>query len=102
MATAGERAAVGAEEARMEGRGVGGQAAEAAEMAAAGRTGRTGRRRHRLPGQNRSRSSSLSSSDEEGLRRHHHGLAEGVRTVVSNEGEAYCPNPNIRDLVSNA
>jgi hypothetical protein len=45
---------------------------------------------------NRSRSSSLSSSDEEGLRRHH-GV-EGVRTIVSNEGEAFCPNPNTRNL----
>lgn len=84
----------------MEGRGVGGQAVEAAELAA---KGRTGRRRHRLPGQEGLRDGSLSSSDGEGIgRRHHHGLTEGVRTVVSNEGEAYCPNPNIRDLVSNA
>lgn len=93
----GERAALGREEARMEGKGVVGQGVDAAKAAA---TGRVGRRRTRLPGQqglNRSRSSSLSSSDEEGLRRHH-GV-EGVRTIVSNEGEAFCPNPNTMNLV---
>lgn len=96
MATVGERAALGREEARMEGKGVVGQGVDAAKAAA---TGRVGRRRTRLPGQtglNRSRSSSLSSSDEEGLRRHH-GV-EGVRTIVSNESEAFCPNPNTMNL----
>lgn len=107
MTTAGERAAMGAETARMEGKGAGGQAVDAAEAAATGRTGRTRHRRTRLPGHSRSvsrssSSSSLSSSDEESMRRrgHHHGV-EGVRTIVSNEGEAYCPNPNLRNLVSN-
>lgn len=106
MATAGERAAMGAETARMEGKGVGGQAVDAAQAAATGRMGRPRHRRTRLPGHSRSvsrsSSSSLSSSDEESMRRrgHHHG-AEGVRTIVSNEGEAYCPNPNARHLVSN-
>jgi hypothetical protein len=104
MATTGERAAIGAEEARLEGRGPVGEAVEGAEMAEAGRTGRRARRGDRLPG-HRSRSRSLSDG-EGGLgrrhRHHHGGLGEGVRTIVSNEGEAYCPNPNIRDLVSNA
>jgi hypothetical protein len=98
MATAGERAAIGAETARMEGRGAAGQGMEAAKAAATGRVGRPRHRRVRLPGQSRSRSvsSSLSSSDEESMRRRHG--AEGVRTVVSNEGEAFCPNPNARNL----
>lgn len=100
METAGERAAIGAETARMEGRGAAGQGMEAAKAAATGRVGRPRHRRVRLPGQSRSRSvsSSLSSSDEESMRRRHG--AEGVRTVVSNEGEAFCPNPNARNLVS--
>lgn len=105
MATAGERAELGAETARMEGKGVGGEAVDAAKAAATGRVGRPRHRRTRLPGHSRSvsrssSSSSLSSSDEESLRRRghgHHGV-EGVRTVVSNEGEAYCPNPNLRNL----
>lgn len=99
MATAGERAAIGAETARMEGKGVGGQAVDAAKTAATGRVGRPRRRHVRLPGHSRSvsRSTSASSSDDEGRR--HHGLhPEGVRTVVSNEGEAYCPNPNMHNL----
>lgn len=116
MATVGERAAMGAEVAHMEGKGPGGEAVDAAKAAVTGRVGRPRRRHVRLPGHSRSvsRSTSASSSDEESrLRRghhhlhhdhhgvddvhHHHGV-EGVRTVVSNEGEAYCPNPNIRHL----
>ena len=90
--TAGERAAIGAEDARMRGRGRVGEAVEGAELAAEGRRGL----RNQVPGEGFGDGSVL----DEGRGPHHFGLNEGVRTIVSNEGEAYCPNPNIRDLVS--
>lgn len=113
MATATERAAIGAEEARMEGKGPGGRAAEAARNAATGRDQRVV-----LPDGVHHDGAHLVGHDgahvgDRGLLDHHHHDNVGIlghteeemarlriRTHISHEGEAYCPNPNIRDLVS--
>lgn len=106
MATATERAALGAEEGRREGKGPAGRAADAAKAAATGRGDHPG-------------VASLDNGDnilvaDRGLLDHHHHSHNGgmlghteeemaklrTRTLVTHEGEAYCPNPNIRDLVS--
>jgi len=127
MATA-ERAAVGAEKARLEGRGPVGQTAEAAKNAATGRDGvgvgsgvgapvtargdsivgggpavgsaapgtlGTGVESRGFPGHHRRSSSAgsgLMERTEEELARLRN------RTQITHEGEAYCPNPNLRDL----
>lgn len=128
MATA-ERAAVGAEKARLEGRGPVGQTAEAAKNAATGTDGLgvgsgvgapgtargdliaggpavgsgapgtlgTGVESRGFPGHHRRSSSAgsgLMERTEEELARLRN------RTQITHEGEAYCPNPNLRDLVS--
>lgn len=142
MATA-ERAAVGAEKARLEGRGPVGQTAEAAKNAATGRDGvgvgssgvgapltprgdsvvggpavgapvvtargdsvvggpavgsgvPGGVESRGFPGHHRRSSSAgsgLMERTEEELARLRN------RTQITHEGEAYCPNPNLRDLV---
>ncbi|KAG0589953.1 hypothetical protein M758_1G057800 [Ceratodon purpureus] len=113
MATATQRAAIGAEEARMEGKGPGGRAAEAARNAVTGRD---------QPGVGpfndgvHHDGTHLAGVDgthvgERGLFDHHHhengGMLEHTeeemarlrnRTHITHESEAYCPNPNIRDL----
>lgn len=129
MATA-ERAAVGAEKARLEGRGPVGRTAEAAKNVATGRDGvgvgssgvgtpgtasgdsivggpavgsaapgtlGTGVEGRGIPGHHRRSSSAgsgLMERTEEELARLRN------RTQITHEGEAYCPNPNLRDLVS--
>lgn len=107
MAAVTERATVGAETARMEGKGVVGRTAEAAINVATGRDGphypldRTGE-------------TTGTGVDYDGLgNRSEYYNGEGVmgrteeemarlrnRTEITREGEPYAPNPNIRDLVS--
>jgi len=116
MATATERAAVGAEEAKLEGKGVVGQAVEAA------RNVRTGRDESGdlAPGHNNGVGlghNNGTTVGDRGLLDHHHRHGTGVggnylgnteeemarlrlKTHITHEGDAYCPNPNIRDLVS--
>lgn len=112
MATATERATMGAEAARMEGKGLGGRAAAAAAAAAD---------RNHQPGMGPLNDGlhydgtplahDATSVGDRGLLDHHHHHAGGVlghteeemarlrtRTHITHEGEAYCPNPNIRDL----
>lgn len=107
--TATERAETGAETAREEGKGVGGQAVEAAKNVVTGRD---------EPGVPDAAVVDRSSGVvEPGVAAstsaisHHHHHDNGVlgrteeefaklrtRTHITHEGEAYCPNPNIRDL----
>ena len=158
--TATQKAAAGAEEARMEGKGVGGQAAEAAKNVVTGRDGplkrppgmvgatdldrpgmaNTEMNRPGMLGSEMDRPGMLGSEmnrpgmvgphaggvgtdlNGDGIADrgimgpgHHHnhhtngGLMERTeeeiarlrnRTQITHEGEAYCPNPNLRDLVS--
>jgi len=154
MATATERAAIGAQEARMEGKGPGGQAAEGLRNIATGRDdglpGRNGNgpfnnnvgerglghtgagpfnntvedRDLRHPGAgpfDNGRERGLFDRDHdhhhggilgnhEGMTGHHNGGMLGhteeemarlrTKTHITSEGDAYCPNPNVRDLVS--
>ena len=111
MATATDRAAIGAEEARMEGKGPGGRAAEAAKNAVTDRD-------QRAVGPFNDGTHDLAGRDgthvgDRGLFNHHHhdngemlGHTEEEMARLRNhshvtyESEAYCPNPNIRDLVS--
>lgn len=142
-----QKAAAGAEEARMEGKGVGGQAAEAAKNVVTGRDGPLKRPpgmvgasdldRPGMANTDMSRPGMLGSEmnrpgmvgphaggvgtdlNGDGIADrgimgpgHHHtngGLMERTeeeiarlrnRTQITHEGEAYCPNPNLRDLVS--
>lgn len=115
MATATERAAIAAEEARIEGKGPGGRAADAAAAAA---TGRVDHNRGVGPFNDGVHHDGMhlgpdgTRVGDRGLVGHHHhnggvlGHTEEemarlrTRTHVTHEGEAYCPNPNIRDLVS--
>lgn len=122
MATATERAAIGAEEARMEGRGPGGRAAEAARNVATGRdqpgvgpinngVGNTGvgpvnngttvgdrglldHRDHRRGGVLGGHHGDMLGNTEEEFARLR------TKTHITAEGDAYCPNPNLRDLVT--
>jgi len=98
--TPAERAAIGAETARLEGRGPAGEAMEAAKNVA---TGRDDLPRSALEGIS-------SSSSSNGAGPHHNGAGLlgrteeelshlRLRTQITHEGEAYCPNPNIKDLV---
>lgn len=112
MAAVTERATVGAETARMDGKGVVGRAAEAAMNVATGRDGphypldRTGE-------------TTGTGVEYDGLGNRsdfidtHHYNGEGImgrteeemarlrnRTEITREGEPYAPNPNMRDLVS--
>lgn len=148
--TATQKAAAGAEEARMEGKGVGGQAVEAAKNVVTGRdgplkrppgmVGATDLDRPGMMGSEMNRPGMLGSEmnrpglvgphaggvgtdlngdgiPDRGIMGpgHHHnhhangGLMERTeeeiarlrnRTQITHEGEAYCPNPNLRDLVS--
>lgn len=124
MATATERAAIGAEEARMEGRGAGGQAAEAARNVATGRDDvqpgmaapynngvrRTGAVAGPINGTTTVGDRGLLDHHNRDHHHHHHGAFLGnteeemarlrLKTHITHEGDAYCPNPNIRDLVS--
>lgn len=130
MATAKERAALGAQEARLEGKGVVGQGVEGLENIATGRddglpdragTGPLGNtvgdrglgytetgpfdhdRGFLDRDHDRHRGGIL--GNREG---HHHGGMLGnteeemarlrTRTHITAEGDAYCPNPNVRDL----
>lgn len=117
MATATERAAIGAEEARLEGRGPVGRASEAAKNVA---TGRDDGLLNRPPGAGVGPVGTGVGSGvgtgfgpdgvtDRGVMggRHHEGLMERTeeevarlrnRTQITHEGEAYCPNPNLRDL----
>ena len=101
-----ERAETGAETARMEGKGAAGQAAEAARNAATGRDEPAVVDRSAgviEPG------AAASTSTASHLHHHHDNGVLGrteeelaklrTRTHITHEGEAYCPNPNIRDLV---
>ena len=118
--TATERAAIGAEEGRLEGRGPVGRASEAAKNVATGRDDI--RPLNRPPGAGVGPvGTGVGSGVGTGLGpdgvtdrglmggRHHEGLMERTeeevarlrnRTQITHEGEAYCPNPNLRDLVS--
>lgn len=120
MATATERAAIGAEEARLEGRGPVGRASEAAKNVATGRDGPGPL--NRPPGAGVGPvGTGVGSGVGTGFGpdgvtdrgvlggRHHEGLMERTeeevarlrnRTQITHEGEAYCPNPNLRDLVN--
>ena len=138
--TATQKAAAGAEEARMEGKGVGGQAAEAAKNVVTGRDGplkrppgmvgatdldrpgmaNTEMNRPGMVGPHAGGVGTDLNGDgiaDRGIMGpgHHHnhhtngGLMERTeeeiarlrnRTQITHEGEAYCPNPNLRDLVS--
>ncbi|KAG0619256.1 hypothetical protein M758_4G126300 [Ceratodon purpureus] len=145
MATATERAAIGAEEARMEGKGPVGRAGDAAKAAA---TGRVDNNRGVGPFNDGLHNDGLHHDglhndglhhdglhhdglhhdglhhdgthlgpngtqvgDRGLLKDHHHHNHGGLlghteeemarlrnRTSITHEGEAYCPNPNIRDL----
>jgi len=139
--TATQKAAAGAEEARMEGKGVGGQAVEAAKNVVTGRDGPLKRPPGMVGATDLDRPGMLGSEmnrpglvgphaaggvgtdlNDDGIPDrgimgpgHHHnhhangGLMERTeeeiarlrnRTQITHEGEAYCPNPNLRDLVS--
>ncbi|KAG0619254.1 hypothetical protein M758_4G126100 [Ceratodon purpureus] len=126
MATAMERAAIGAEEGRMEGKGPAGRAAEGLRNVATGRdnnlAGRTG-----VDPYNNNFNDGTTVGDRGlfdrnhdhhngGLLGHHNGGMLGhnnggmlghteeemarlrLNTHVTAEGDAYCPNPNLRDL----
>lgn len=130
--TATQKAAAGAEEARMEGKGVGGQAVEAAKNVVTGRDGPL-KRPPGMVGAEFDRPGMVNTEmnrpgmmgtdlngdgiPDRGIMGpgHHHnhhthgGLMERTeeevarlrnRTQITHEGEAYCPNPNLRDLVS--
>lgn len=142
--TATQKAAAGAEEARMEGKGVGGQASEAAKNVVTGRDGplkrpprmvgatdldRPGMANTQMnrpgmlgsdvnrPGLVGPHAGGVGTGDgiaDRGIMGpgnydNHEGLMERTevevarlrnRTQITHEGEAYCPNPNLRDLVS--
>lgn len=118
MATATERAAVGAEEARMEGRGPGGQVAEAARNVATGRDQPGGLHNNGVGAAHDGIGpvNGRTTVGERGLLRDHHHGGHGeflgnteeemarlrLKTHITHEGDAYCPNPNIRDLVSSS
>lgn len=115
MATAMDRSAIGAEEARMEGRGPGGQAAEGLRNVATDRDNGLG-----AAGPNFNNNGT--AVGDRGLLDHNHDHRHGgilghhndgtlghteeemtrlrTKTHVTAEGDAYCPNPNVRDLVS--
>lgn len=107
--TATERAETGAETARAEGHGAAGQAVEAAKNAATGRDEPAVVDRSGVvePGA----AAASTSGTARSLGAHHHrdngvlGRTEEevarlrTRTQITKEGDAYCPNPNIRDLV---
>lgn len=91
-----ERAAIGAETASLEGRGPAGQAVEAAKNVATGRD-------------DYPKMEPSSSSNGAGQHHNNDGLLGHteeelsrlrLRTQITHEGEAYCPNPNIKDMVS--
>lgn len=94
MATATERAAIGAEEARLQGRGPAGRAAEGLRNVATGRdnlgnnttVGDRGLLNH-----NHQDGGMLGHTEEELARLR-------LNTHITAEGDAYCPNPNLRDL----
>lgn len=119
MATATERATLGAEEARLEGKGFAGRATNAAKATNAAATGQvdnhgaapfnSGVHQHNTD----LGPDGTHVGDRDHLDHHHHHDNGGMlgkteeemaklrnRTLVTHEGEAYCPNPNIRDLVS--
>jgi hypothetical protein len=112
MATATERAAIGAEQARMEGRGPGGRAAEALQNAATGRDNYLGADPYNNNFNNGTTVGDRGLFDRNhhhnGLLGHHNGDMLGhteeemarlrVNTHITAEGDAYCPNPNARDL----
>jgi hypothetical protein len=110
MATATERAAIGAEEARMEGRGPGGRAAEAARNVATGRDNNVVNNGTTTVGDRGLLGHSDSDRHRPGglLSGHRHGDVLGnteeefarlrTKTHITAEGDAYCPNPNLRDL----
>lgn len=94
-----ERAEVGAETARVEGRGPAGQAAEAAKNVVTGRddgpgavVDRSSNNVGSLGAHHHSNNGLLGHTEEEFARLR-------TRTTVTHEGEAYCPNPNIKHLV---
>lgn len=114
MATATQRAEIGAEEGRLEGKGPVRRAGDAAEAAA---TGRVNENRGVGPFNDGVRDGTNLGPDgtrvgDRGLlndhRHHDNGGLLGhteeemarlrLRTTITHEGEAYCPNPNIRDL----
>lgn len=120
MATATERAAIGAQEARMEGKGVGGQAAEGLRNVATGRDNGLGHHNglgHDGPFDHDTTDRGLFDRDHN---RHHDGILGNhttglhnggmlghteeemarlrTKTHITAEGDAYCPNPNVRDL----
>lgn len=115
MATA-ERAAVGAEKARLEGKGPVGRTAEAARNVATGRDGLgVGAPAAATTARGDSIVGAPATVGTTGVAGHHRrsssagsGLMERTeeelarlrnRTQITHEGEAYCPNPNLRDLV---
>lgn len=104
-----ERAAIGAETAKLEGRGKAGQASEAVKNVVTGRDD-PGRELHKRTSSTELGSSSRSNGSAGLL---HHDNGSGIlgrteeelsrlrlRTLITHEGEAFCPNPNIRDMVS--
>lgn len=107
MATATERATMGAEAAGMEGKGLGGRAAAADRNHQPGMGPlNDGVHHHGTP-----LAHDATSVGDRGSLDHNHHHAGGVlghteeemarlrtRTHITHEGEAYCPNPNIRDL----
>lgn len=112
MAAVTERATVGAETARMEGKGVVGRATEAAMNVATGRDGP----HYPLNGASETTGTGVGDDrlgNRSGFIDTHHYNGEGLmgrteeemarlrnRTEITREGEPYAPNPNIRDLVS--
>jgi hypothetical protein len=108
MAAVTERATVGAETARMEGKGVVGRTAEAAINVATGRDGphypldRTGETTEYDGLGNRSEFIDTNHYNGEGImgRTEEEMARLRNRTEITREGEPYAPNPNIRDLVS--
>jgi len=132
MATATERAALGAQEARLEGKGRAGQAVEGLRNIATGRDDGVPGRAGTGPlgntvgdggfGQSRTgpfdNDRDLLDRDHDRYHRggilgnqegHHHGGVLGnteeemarlrTKTHITAEGDAYCPNPNVKDLV---
>ena len=110
MASATDRANIGYDQARMEGKGPVGGAVDAARAAAARGGPATGVDYPASGMANRGTDyNGMRDGVDNGMARHEGGILGRTeeelarlrnRTVVTGESEPYAPNPNIRDLVS--
>lgn len=126
MATATQRAALGAQEARMDGKGVVGQAVEGVRNTITGKDdglpgkAGTGAYGNTVGDRGMGQTGTGPFNNDRGIfnrdHDHHHGGVMGhhngdmlghteeemarlrLKTHITAEGDAYCPNPNVRDL----